>query len=117
MPGAVFMQALGSSNDHDLGLFSVGQGAAPSPAGRRAVGLYHLAWEIETLDDVRAWPASCSSGVLWWAPTTTAPPRRRTPATPDDLEFEVSWLLRVAPLDDQAVAAKSSIRPAWADAS
>ncbi|HZM29934.1 MAG TPA: VOC family protein, partial [Acidimicrobiales bacterium] len=50
--GAVFLQAPGSTNDHDLGLFSVGPDAAPSTAGRGTVGLYHLAWEVDTLDDL-----------------------------------------------------------------
>ena len=36
IPGrAVFLQAEGSSNDHDLGLFQIGAGAGPSEAGRR----------------------------------------------------------------------------------
>src|SRR5947207_1604652 len=51
-PGAAFLQAPGSSNDHDLGLFEVGPAAGPSPAGRGAVGLYHLAWEVDTLDEL-----------------------------------------------------------------
>src|SRR5881275_730338 len=52
MPGAVFMQAPGSTNDHDLGLFSIGEAAGPSGAGRATVGLYHLAWEVDTLDEL-----------------------------------------------------------------
>ncbi len=51
-PGAVFMRAPGSTNDHDLGLFSIGEQAGPSGAGRDTVGLYHLAWEVETLADL-----------------------------------------------------------------
>ena len=50
--GAVFMQAPGSTNDHDLGLFTIGDAATASPAGRGAVGLYHLAWEVDTLDEL-----------------------------------------------------------------
>jgi len=46
---AVFFQAAGSTNDHDLGTFAIGDGAGPSEAGRRTVGLYHLAWEVGTL--------------------------------------------------------------------
>src|ERR671915_94582 len=46
---AAFVQAPGSTNDHDLGLFQIGPGAGPSEAGRRTVGLYHLAWEADTL--------------------------------------------------------------------
>ena len=49
---AIFLQAADSENDHDLGLFSVGDGATPSGAGRSSVGLYHLAWEVQTLTDL-----------------------------------------------------------------
>src|SRR5438045_7252206 len=53
MPGAaVFLQAPGSTNDHDLGTFAIGAGAGPSEAGRRTVGLYHLAWEVDTLAEL-----------------------------------------------------------------
>ena len=47
---AVFMRAAGGDNHHDLGLFSVDP-AAPRPA-RGSVGLYHLAWEVPTIDDL-----------------------------------------------------------------
>ena len=50
--GAAFLQAPGSTNDHDLGLFEIGSGAGPSLAGRATVGLYHLAWEVDTLDEL-----------------------------------------------------------------
>src|SRR4051794_23575514 len=49
---AAFLRAADSSNDHDLGLFEIGAGAGPSPAGRTTVGLYHLAWEVDTLGDL-----------------------------------------------------------------
>src|SRR5687768_12693827 len=48
--GAAFLQAPGSTNDHDLGLFEIGVAAGPSMAGRSTVGLYHLAWEVDTLE-------------------------------------------------------------------
>ncbi|HZB71175.1 MAG TPA: VOC family protein, partial [Acidimicrobiales bacterium] len=50
--GAAFLQAPGSTNDHDLGLFEIGAGAGPSGAGRATVGLYHLAWEVDTLGEL-----------------------------------------------------------------
>src|SRR3954447_18701214 len=52
MPGAAFLQASGSSNDHDLGLFEIGAEAGESGAGRTTVGLYHLAWEVDTLEEL-----------------------------------------------------------------
>ena len=48
--GAAFLRAKGSANDHDLGLFAIGQ-AAPGPV-RGAVGLYHLAWEVDRVEDL-----------------------------------------------------------------
>ena len=40
----------GSPNDHDLGLFSIGADAR-KPAGP-TVGLYHLAWQVHTIDEL-----------------------------------------------------------------
>ena len=47
---AVFMRAAGGDNHHDLGLFSVGPDAPRAPRG--SVGLYHLAWEVPTIEDL-----------------------------------------------------------------
>ncbi len=47
---AVFMRAAGTENHHDLGLFSLGP-TAPLPQPGR-VGLYHLAWQVETIGDL-----------------------------------------------------------------
>src|SRR5438105_3467359 len=52
-PGAAFLQVPDSHNDHDLGLFEVGPDAGDNPAGRGTVGLYHLAWEVETLGELQ----------------------------------------------------------------
>ena len=47
---AVFMRAAGTENHHDLGLFSIGPQAPLPEPGR--VGLYHLAWQVETIHDL-----------------------------------------------------------------
>jgi catechol-2,3-dioxygenase len=47
---AVFMRAAGTENHHDLGLFSIGL-HAPLPENGR-VGLYHLAWQVDTITDL-----------------------------------------------------------------
>jgi catechol-2,3-dioxygenase len=47
---AIFLHAAGSENHHDLGLFSVGPHATGPHRG--SVGLYHLAWEVATVDDL-----------------------------------------------------------------
>jgi hypothetical protein len=38
-----------SGNHHDLGLFGVGE-RPPKPRG--TIGLYHLAWQVDTIDDL-----------------------------------------------------------------
>ena len=49
---AIFMRtSAATDNHHDLGLFGIGEGAPPPTQGRQ-VGLYHLAWEVETLPEL-----------------------------------------------------------------
>ena len=47
---AIFMRAAGGDNHHDLGLFSVGPDAPRAPRG--STGLYHLAWEVPSIEDL-----------------------------------------------------------------
>jgi catechol-2,3-dioxygenase len=112
VPGAAaFLQAAGSANDHDLGLFQVGPQASDSPAGRSAVGLYHLAWEVDTLAELaRIEGALAAAGALVGASdhgTTKALYAR----DPDGLEFEVSWLVPASLLDAEILAARTRIGP------
>src|SRR4029079_11101371 len=54
MPGqGAFFRAPGSTSDHDRGTFQIGSQAAASGAGRTTVGLYHLAWEVDTLSELQ----------------------------------------------------------------
>jgi len=53
MPGRmVFFAVPGSSDSHDLGLWKVGPDAAPQTS--RQVGLFHVAWQVEWEEDLRA---------------------------------------------------------------
>jgi catechol-2,3-dioxygenase len=109
MPGAAFLQAEGSTNDHDLGLFQVGPDAAASPAGRGAVGLYHLAWEVDTLDELdRVARRLTEAGALVGA-SDHATTKALYGQDPDGLEFEVSWLVPAALLTDEVLARKDRI--------
>ncbi|MDP9441708.1 MAG: VOC family protein [Actinomycetota bacterium] len=100
--GAVFLQALGSTNDHDLALFSIGDAASPSAAGRQSVGLYHLAWEVDTLDELERLAGVLSErGALVGASdhgTTKSLYGKDT----DGLEFEIGWVVPADLLDEQA---------------
>jgi catechol-2,3-dioxygenase len=86
---AVFMRAAGGDNHHDLGLFSVGP-AAPNPP-RGSVGLYHLAWEVPTIDDLAS-----AAGVLSGAAALTGASDHGVSKSlygrdPDGNEFEIMW--------------------------
>jgi catechol-2,3-dioxygenase len=112
IPGrAVFLQAEGSTNDHDLGPFAIGAAAGPSEAGRRTVGLYHLAWEVDTLAELaRVRDALLRAGALVGA-SDHATTKALYAQDPDGLEFEVSWLLPADQLTDEVRAAAMEIRP------
>ncbi|MCW2599587.1 MAG: Glyoxalase/bleomycin resistance protein/dioxygenase [Frankiales bacterium] len=92
-PGAAFLQAPGSTNDHDLGLFQVGAQAAASPAGRGAVGLYHLAWEVETLNDLEDHLQRLSDAGALVGMSDHGTTKSLYAKDPDGLEFEVVWLI------------------------
>ncbi len=92
-PGAVFMRAEASTNDHDLGLFSIGEAAAASLAGRGAVGLYHLAWEVDTLTDLATIAGRLNAENAMVGATDHGTTKALYGRDPDGLEFEVSWLV------------------------
>lgn len=95
LPGGAgaFLQAPGSSNDHDLAVFSVGDAAAASPAGRGAVGLYHLAWEVETLGDLEDHLHRLAEAGALVGASDHGTTKSLYAKDPDGLEFEVVWLI------------------------
>lgn len=117
LPGAVFLLAPGSTNDHDLGLFGVGDGAVESAAGRGAVGLYHLSWEVETLGDLAEYRDRLTRAGALVGASDHGTTKALYAKDPDGLEFEVSWILphhlvtaddtmRTAPLNLEAEIAR-----------
>jgi catechol 2,3-dioxygenase-like lactoylglutathione lyase family enzyme len=107
--GAAFLRAPDSTNDHDLGLFAIGEQAGPSPAGRATVGLYHLAWELDTLDALEE-----TAGALRRAGALVGTSDHGTTKSlygrdPDGLEFEIVWVVPADLLDDEALAARRRI--------
>jgi catechol-2,3-dioxygenase len=94
MPGrAAFLQAEGSTNDHDLGLFAVGAQATDSPAGRGSVGLYHLAWEVDTLDELRRIAGVLTERGSLVGASDHGSTKALYARDPDGIEFEISWLV------------------------
>ncbi|NJC72107.1 VOC family protein [Planosporangium thailandense] len=110
-PGAAFLQAPGSTNDHDLGLFAIGGAAADSGAGRGRVGLYHLAWEVDTLAELeRLAGVLADAGALVGA-SDHGTTKSLYAKDPDGLEFEVVWIIPAHLLDDAARTAGPAPRP------
>jgi len=105
-PKAVFLQAPGSTNDHDLGLFSIGDGAGPTEAGRRTVGLYHLAWEVDTLAELERIAGVLSQAGSLVGASDHGSTKALYAKDPDGIEFEVSWLVPADLLDDEVRATK-----------
>ena len=86
---AVFMRAASGENHHDLGLFSVGPDAPRPPRG--STGLYHLAWEVPTIEDLaRAATVLSSAGALGGA-SDHGVSKSLYGADPDGNEFEIMW--------------------------
>jgi catechol-2,3-dioxygenase len=86
---AVFMRAAGTDNHHDIGLFSVGEQAPRAPRG--SVGLYHLAWEVPTIEDLaQAAEALRSAGALGGT-SDHGVSKSLYGSDPDGNEFEIMW--------------------------
>ena len=107
--GAAFLQAAGSTNDHDLGLFEIAA-AGPSGAGRSTVGLYHLAWEVDTLDELEATAARLSAAGALVGTSDHGTTKSLYGHDPNGIEFEIVWLIPADLLDDDARAGRKTIR-------
>ena len=88
-PGAAFMRSRGSGNDHDLGLFEVGEGTPGLQSGRR--GLYHLAWQVDTIEDLAAIRTSLAAAGALVGESDHGMSKSLYVHDPDGIEFEVMW--------------------------
>jgi catechol-2,3-dioxygenase len=109
--GAVFLQAPGSTNDHDLGLFELGSAAGPSGAGRTTVGLYHLAWEVDTLADLQELAAKLSEVGALVGASDHSTTKSLYGHDPDGLEFEIAWIVPADRLDEVARSGRVRVQP------
>lgn len=88
-PGGAFLKASGSPNDHDLGLFGLGAGAT-KPQGR-SVGLYHLAWQVDTIEELAALRATLAEVGSLVGESDHYVSKSLYAEDPDGNEFEVMW--------------------------
>ncbi len=88
---AAFLRLPRSGNHHDLGLFGVGATAPPKRPG--GIGLYHLAWQVDTIDELaEARHVLANAGALGGESSHGAT-KSVYGADPDGNEFEVMWML------------------------
>ena len=109
---AAFLRAGCSTNHHDLGLIAVGSDAPPPASG--AVGLYHLAWRVATIEELgNARVTLAAVGALRGA-SDHGVSKSLYAVDPDGNEFEVLW---VVPTEEWGVDAdRAAVRALDLDA-
>jgi catechol-2,3-dioxygenase len=106
MPGrAAFLRAPDSANDHDLGLFEIGTGRAPDRPAHP--GLYHLAWEVGTLEDLAETRSRLVEAGALVGESDHRVSKSLYAKDPSGIEFEVLW--RVPAQDWDAELAKGGM--------
>jgi catechol-2,3-dioxygenase len=86
---AVYMRAPDAGNHHDLGLFEVGPQATKPPRG--SVGLYHLAWEIDTIEALAEMATRLRELGAMTGASDHGVSKSLYGRDPDGNEFEVMW--------------------------
>ena len=89
---AAFLRLAESGNHHDLGLFGVG-GAAGERRRRGAIGLYHLAWQVDTIDDLATARQVLLEQGAYTGESNHGATKSVYGADPDGNEFEIMWML------------------------
>lgn len=88
---AAFLRARGSDNHHDLGLFALGTGAGRPQRGQ--VGLYHLAWQVPTIDELAAARARLLAAEALAGESSHGVSKSLYGQDPDGHGFEIMWLV------------------------
>lgn len=101
---AAFLRTAESTNHHDLGLFGLGAQAAPRK--RAQVGLYHLAWQVDTIDDLAAMRGTLLDAGALTGESSHGATLSLYGVDPDGNEFEIMWML---PLSDWGEYAERAV--------
>jgi catechol-2,3-dioxygenase len=88
---AAFLRLPRSGNHHDLGLFGVGTAGGPKRPG--TVGLYHLAWQVDTIDELADARTALLDNRSHTGESSHGATKSIYGADPDGNEFEVMWML------------------------
>ena len=84
---AFFLQADGSDNDHDLAVMQVGD----RPSAPHSVGLYHLAWQVHTIEDLAALRVRLQDAGSLVGESDHGVSKSLYAKDPDGIEFEIMW--------------------------
>jgi catechol-2,3-dioxygenase len=88
---AAFLRLPRSGNHHDLGLFGVGPAA---PLKRRGqIGLYHLAWQLDTIEELAEARQALLGAGAYTGESSHGATKSIYGADPDGNEFEIMWML------------------------
>lgn len=88
--GAAFLRLPRSGNHHDLGLFGIPGAAAPP---RRSVGLYHLAWQLDTVDELVEFRGALIDAGAYTGESSHGATKSVYGVDPDGNQFEIMWML------------------------
>ena len=96
---AIFLSLPNSDTDHDLGLFPTSSPAAPP----KTPGLYHLAWEVRTLADLRATRSKLQESGALTGESDHGASKSIYGKDPDGIEFEIMWEVPLDQLTDSEI--------------
>ncbi|TPG36678.1 VOC family protein [Mycolicibacterium hodleri] len=85
-----FLRLPRSGNHHDLGLFGV-TGAIPQ--SRRSVGLYHLGWQLDTMNELAEIRQILLDAGAYTGESSHGATKSVYGADPDGNQFEMMWML------------------------
>ena len=88
---AAFLRLPRSGNHHDLGLFGVG--AAGGPKRRGAIGVYHLAWQVDTIDELAVARQILLDAGAYTGESSHGAAKSQYGVDPDGNKFEIMWML------------------------
>lgn len=88
---AAFLRLPRSGNHHDLGLFGVGPAAPPKRRG--GIGLYHLAWQLDTVEELVGARQALVEAGAYTGESSHGATKSVYGVDPDGNEFELMWML------------------------
>lgn len=90
---AAFLRAKDSTNHHDLGLFGGARVPNSGTGSRGAPGLYHLAWQVDTLDEIESARKLLLESHAFVGESDHGATKSVYGFDPDKNEFEIMWML------------------------